>query len=154
MKAPAPVQTASKHPLGSTPSPQGGLCTDRRWRFTPATVTIDIMPGVDERHRQLIWVIQVLIDHLGSNIVSRLAGAQDHLDAYLWPEPGSPGPDASQAARVRVAYDVWTIIAPDHGDDIVVDWLLTPNLLVGTCPADALAAGDFFGVLHAAHRFT
>jgi hypothetical protein len=104
----------------------------------------------DKDYREVIWMVQVLIDHIGSRIVSRLAGADGSLDAYVWPEPGDPGPDAEQAARVRIAYDVWKMIAPHHGDDFVSDWLLTANPLTGQRPADALAADDFASVLQAA----
>ena len=104
----------------------------------------------DKSRRELIWMLQVLLDHVGSRVVSRLAGTEGPLDSYIWPEPGHPGPDVPQAARVRVAYDVWKMLAPNHGDDFVFDWLLTPNLLVGQRPADALAGDDFASVLQAA----
>lgn len=95
-------------------------------------------------------MVQVLLDHVGARTLSRLAGADEPLSSYIWPEPGDPGPDAPQAARVRVAYAVWKMMALRHGDDFVSDWLLDTNLLVGRSPADAIADDDFASVLQAA----
>lgn len=98
----------------------------------------------------MIWLAQCLLDGIGASLLSRLAGTESPLGAYVWPEWGDPGPDAAEAARVRVAYDVWKMLAPRRGDDWVVEWLMTPNPVVGRRPADAIAADDFAGVLQAA----
>lgn len=95
-------------------------------------------------------VSQVLLDALGARILSRLTEADGPLGSYTWPEPGDPGPDAPQAARVRLAFAVWQMLEPQHGSDFVIDWLLTINPLVGQRPADAIADDDFAAVLVAA----
>ncbi|MDN4598040.1 hypothetical protein [Leifsonia virtsii] len=98
---------------------------------------------------EVTWMAQCLLDSIGARVLSRLSDADGPLGSYAWPEPTDPGPDASQAARVRVAFATWKML-DRHGDDFVMGWLLTLNPLVGQRPADAIAADDFAAVLVAA----
>jgi hypothetical protein len=105
-------------------------------------------PELRDKDKEVTWLTQVLLDAIGARILSRLCGA-DPLGAYGWVDAWDPGPDAAQAARVRVAYDVWKMLER-HGDDFVRDWLLTANPVVGDRPADALARDEFAAVMQAA----
>jgi len=102
------------------------------------------------KDKEVIWYAQVLLDSIGARILSRLSGADGPLGSYTWPEPGDPGPDTEQTARVRTAYYVYRMLSSRHPDDFVSDWLMTLNVFVGQRPADAIAADEFASVLQAA----
>ena len=96
--------------------------------------------------------------HLGTTLVSMLAGSRTRSAASRWAKapsvPGSQTPRDEAAAKLYAALTIWTLISSAEDEYIARAWFIGANpRLDDEAPVMALRAGETKQVMAAARAF-
>lgn len=94
-------------------------------------------------------VIRFLVDNLGRRLTGAVAGLSGNAPVEAWTSPR--GPNAAQEARLRTAYEAFTLIASREGPHIARAWMIGVNPhLDDSNPILCIAQDRYHNVLEAA----
>lgn len=77
--------------------------------------------------------------HLGPTLVAALAGASSKDVTEQWAASKEPQIGPKEAARLRIAYEVWDLVCEAESEDVARAWFIGANpLLEGNTPLTAI----------------